>query len=60
MRIPMTLSHLALNDHERSKSRSLRFRRLTSRKGAELGHMLLLNNNRKSHMGGGVQWHYHI
>ena len=56
----MTLSHLALNDHERSKSRSLRFRRLTSRKGAELGHMLLLNNNRKSHMGGGVQWHYHI
>ena len=32
--------------------RSLRFRKLTciSRKGAELGHMLLLNSNRKPYM----------
>ncbi len=31
-------------------SRSLRFRKLISRKGAELGHMLLLNINRKPYM----------
>ena len=36
---------------ERSISGSLRFRKLTSRKGAELGHMLLLNINRKHYMG---------
>ena len=41
----MTPSHLTLRDLERSKSRSLRFRSLISRKGAELGHMLLLNIN---------------
>ena len=29
-----------------------RFRRLISRKEAELGHVFLLNTNRKSHMGG--------
>ncbi len=37
------------NDLEKSMSRSLRFRRLTSRK--ELGYVLLLNTNAKSHMG---------
>ncbi len=37
---PITPSHLALNDLEGSKSRSLRFRSLISCKGAELGHML--------------------
>ncbi len=49
----MTPSHLTLSDLERSKSRSMRFRSLThaSRKGAELGHMLLLNINRKGYMG---------
>ena len=35
---------------ERSLSRSLRFQRLISHKGAELGHMLLLDTNRKTHM----------
>ncbi len=34
-------------DLEKSTSRSLRFRRLISHKGAELGHTLLLNINRK-------------
>ncbi len=37
---------------ERSLSRSLEgCRRLISRKGAELGHVLLLDTNRKSHYG---------
>ncbi len=36
---------------ERSKLKSLRFWRLRSPKGAELGHILLLNTNRKSPMG---------
>ncbi len=40
---PMTLSHLTLSDIEKSKSRSLMFRSLVSRKVAELGPMLLLN-----------------
>ncbi len=35
----------------RSQSRSIRFRRLISCKGAALGHMLLLNINRKTYMG---------
>ncbi len=35
---------------ERSLLRSLRFGRLISRKGSELGHVLLLDTNRKSHM----------
>ena len=43
----MTLSQLLLSDLERSKSMSLIFRSIISRKGAELGHMLLLNMNRK-------------
>ncbi len=47
----MTLSRLTLSDLERSNSRSLRFRRLTSCKGAELGDMLLLNINRKAYKG---------
>ena len=36
------------SDLERSMSRSLRFRRFISHKGAELGHTLLLNINRKA------------
>ncbi len=40
---PMTPSHLTLGDLERSKSRSLKFSSLVSRKGAKLGPMLLLN-----------------
>ncbi len=51
---PMTLSHLTLSDLERSISRSLRFKTLISRKGPELGHMLLLNINRKPYMGSPV------
>ncbi len=47
----MTLSILTLSDLERSKSRSLAFQSLISRKGAELGYMLLLTINRKPHMG---------
>ncbi len=39
------------SDLERSMSRPLKFWKLISRKGAELGHMLLLNINRKPHMG---------
>ena len=47
---PMALSHLTLSDLERSKSRLLRYRSIISGKGAELGHMLLLNINRKAYM----------
>ncbi len=50
MESPMTPSHLTLSDLERSKSRSLRFRSLISCKGAELGHILLLHNNRKTYI----------
>ncbi len=44
-------SHLTLSNLERSNSRSLRFRSLihVSCKGAELGHMLLLNINSKAY-----------
>ena len=45
---PTKLSHMTLSDLERSNSRSLKFWSLISRKGAELGHMLLLNFNRKA------------
>ena len=48
---PMTLSHLTLSDPESSISRSLRFQKLISRKGAVLGHILQLNINRKPYMG---------
>ncbi len=48
MRSIVTLSHLTLSQIERSKSRSLRFRRLISCEGTELGHMLLINPNMKS------------
>ena len=51
----MTLSHLTLSDSERSKLRSLIFRSI-SHKGEELGHMLLLNINRKSYMGSPSVW----
>ena len=44
-------SHMTLNDLERSNSRSVRFQRLISCKGADLGHMLPLNVNRKAYMG---------
>ncbi len=47
----MTPSHSTLSDLEKSNSRSLRFRNLASRKGAELGHVFLLNINRKTYMG---------
>ncbi len=46
----MTLSHLTLSDLARSNSRSLRFRSFISCEGAELGHKLLLNINRKAYM----------
>ncbi len=46
----MTSSLLTLSDPERSKSRSLGFQSLISRKGAELGLMLLLTINRKPYM----------
>ncbi len=39
----MAPSHLTLRDLERSKSRSLRFESVISRKGGNLGHMSLLN-----------------
>ncbi len=51
MESPMTLSHLTLNDLERSISRSPRFQRFISHKATELGHMLLLNIIRKSYIG---------
>ncbi len=38
-------------DLERSKSRSLKFRSILSRKGAALGHMLQLDINRKAYLG---------
>ena len=46
----MTPSLLSLSDLERSKSRPLRFQSLISRKGAELGPILLLIINRKPYM----------
>ena len=52
---PMTLSHLTLKGQ---LSRSHRLQRLISCKAAELGHMLLLNTNRKSCMGSTKSsWH---
>ncbi len=47
----MTSSHLTLSDVQRSNSRSLTFCSLIYHKGAELGHMLLLNINRKAYVG---------
>ena len=44
---PMTLSDMTLSDLERSKCKSLKFQSLIFRNGAELGHMLLLDINRK-------------
>ncbi len=49
MASPMTPSLLTLDDHEsieKSMLRSLGFKSLTSRKGEELGPMLLLTINR--------------
>ncbi len=50
---PTAPFYLIVSDSERSKSRSLKFRGLihVSRKGAELGHVLLLNTNREPYMG---------
>ncbi len=48
---PLQLSHLTVSDSESSISRSLRFQKLISRKGAALGHILQLKINRKPHMG---------
>ncbi len=42
IRSPMALLHLTLSDLERSKCRSLKARSIISRKGAELGLMLLV------------------
>ncbi len=50
MAILMPSSLLILSDLERSKSRSLTFQSLISRKGAELGRKLLLSINRKPYM----------
>ena len=50
----MTPSYLILSDLERSKSRSLSF---VSCKGAELGHMLLLNINSKAYKGESTGMH---
>ncbi len=46
----MTPSLLTLSDLERSKSRSLRFQSLISRKGVKLGPTLLLTMNRKPYI----------
>ncbi len=43
--------HFDLSELERSMPISLRFRRLISRRGAELSRMLLLNTNREPYMG---------
>ncbi len=51
METPMSPSHSTLSDLKSSKSRSLRFRSLIFCKGAELGHVLPLNINRKPYMG---------
>ncbi len=48
MASPITSSPLTLSDLEVSNSR---FRSLISCKGAELGHILLLNINRETYMG---------
>ncbi len=50
MASPISTSLLTLSDLERSKSRSLGFQRLISRKGAELGPILVLTINRKPYI----------
>ena len=51
MESPMTLTRLTLSDLESSKSKSLKFRSVISRKGAELGPTLQLIINRKAYVG---------
>ncbi len=51
MESPTAPLNLTLSDLERSNSRSPRFWRLISRKGAQLSPMLLLHINRKPYMG---------
>ncbi len=46
----MAQSGFSLNVFERSKSKSLRFQSLICHKGAGLGHILILNINRKPYM----------
>ncbi len=58
MESSVTPSHLTLNDLERSNSRSLRFWNFVSCKGAELGHMVLLNINKKPYMGSPMTLYY--
>ncbi len=50
---PVTLSYVTLPDLERSKSRSLQFRSIISRKGAVRAYITININmiNRKSYMG---------
>ena len=48
MGTPMMPLDLTLGEFERPTSMSFKFRSLMSRKQAELGHILLLNINRKS------------
>ncbi len=50
------------SDFERSMSmsRSLRFERLISRKGADSGHVLLIKHQEESHMGSLFKQHRHI
>ncbi len=50
MGIPLVRLDYTLVTVKGQKSRSLRCRRLISGKGAELGNVLLLYTNRKSHM----------
>ncbi len=49
---------LTLSNIERSKSKSLRLQSFISRKGAQLGHMLLLNTNGKPYMGSPIALSY--
>ncbi len=60
MGCPTTLSQLTLSDLESTNSRSLRFRSLVSGKGAEFGHMLLPNINRKAYMESPMMLSHHV
>ncbi len=51
MESQMAPLHMTLSALEMSKSMSFRLYRLLSRKGAELGHILLLHTDKKLYMG---------
>ncbi len=51
MKSPMAPSHLTLSDLERLQPMIYSFESFISAKGAELGHVLALNINRKPYMG---------